>query len=115
MNENKGISISGSAHVQAGAMAAGTNARAVNAQRDDSALDQLRRDLAGVIAELRTLAATDPSLERAVSTAEEIDEELGNEQPDRNRVTRLLGQLGVRVESLGKVAAAVLSLENVFN
>ncbi|MFG1997576.1 hypothetical protein ACGFNU_00320 [Spirillospora sp. NPDC048911] len=114
MNENSGIYAGDSASIRAVSMAAGTNARAITNQAPQDELAELRRRLDAIITELREIAPGDPELEKAVATAEELDGELENEQPDNNKILQLLAKLGVRVENVGNIAAAVAAVDSGF-
>ncbi|MEU5880484.1 hypothetical protein [Spirillospora sp. NPDC047279] len=115
MNENSGISVSGSGSIRSTTIAVGDRSTAVTNQGERAdEFAGLRRELAAIIVELRGIAPGDPGLEKAVSAAEELNEELQAEEPDKNKVLQLLARLGVRVESIGNIAAAVAAVDTGF-
>ena len=85
METNKGIVVSGSAHVQAGAMAAGDGARAENTTVSPAGTQvaELRAQLTELIAMMRNSAELRDS-EELVDTAEQADRELARDRPNKH-------------------------------
>lgn len=112
MTNNSGISITGGT-VNAGAMAAGHRATATNTTQQPSSvsLDDLRREMAALVDVLRTHASQLVDGERAVTVAEDAQQELAKDAPDKHTLLATLQKLASGVGSVGSLATAVAAIQ----
>jgi hypothetical protein len=113
METNKGIVVSGSAHVQAGAMAAGDGARAENTTVSPAGTQvaELRAQLTELIAMMRNSAELRDS-EELVDTAEQADRELARDRPNKHILAGLFAGLAAGVSRVAALAEAVGKIQH---
>lgn len=117
MQGNKGIVVTGSAQVNAGAMAAGDGARAENNAAVPAASPQvaeLRTQLAELIAMMRASAAL-PDAGDLVEAASQADRELVKDQPNKHILAGLLGGLAGGVAHVADLAEAVGRIQHAMS
>jgi hypothetical protein len=108
MDVNKGIVVTGSGQLHAGAVAAGDGARAENTtgSSTDPRVDELRAQVTEVIAMMRGMADLHDG-EGLVAIAEQTHQELGRDRPNKHILTGLLAILAGGVAKAADLAEAV--------
>ncbi|HUB42174.1 MAG TPA: hypothetical protein VMA72_25265 [Streptosporangiaceae bacterium] len=114
---NYGIQVSGSATVNAGAMAAGTGAQAYGSQINDAgqaadSIEELREAIAALVEQLR---AAPPGVEdpaALVQIAESVQLEAGKERPNKGMISGLLGALVAGAGGAATIANAVTAIQH---
>lgn len=114
MRVNKGIVVTGSGRVHAGAMAAGDGARAENSGAvpdGPQRVAELHDQLAELVAALRSRTDLADAGELA-DTAARADAELDADQPNKHVLAGLLGGLAAGVAHVGELAEAVGKIQH---
>ncbi len=108
MDVNKGIVVSGSAHLEAGAVAAGDGARAVNTTVAPASpqITELRTQLAELIAMMRNSTELRDA-DELVDTAEQANQELARQRPNKHLLAGLFAGLASGVSTVATLAEAV--------
>ncbi|HEY9392426.1 MAG TPA: hypothetical protein VIR27_21950 [Mycobacteriales bacterium] len=104
---NKGIVVSGSAHLEAGAVAAGDGARAVNTTVAPASpqITELRTQLAELIAMMRNSTELRDA-DELVDTAEQANQELARQRPNKHLLAGLFAGLASGVSTVATLAEA---------
>ncbi|MEY9862947.1 hypothetical protein ABH935_008595 [Catenulispora sp. GAS73] len=110
---NQGIIISGSGTVNAGAMAAGQNARAVNraGSSSDDRTTAVIAQLEDFLQQLSTASADGHIPPDLVETGQAVRAELGKEKRNKHTVMALIRGIGVGVAGVAHLATAAAALE----
>ena len=112
-SENKGIMITGGT-VNAGAVAAGDNAQAINMQppQAPASIEEMRERLAELLGELRVHHAELDDAEQTVALAQLAAREAEHEHPNRERFIGLMRTVAAGVGSVASLAGSVTALEH---
>jgi len=111
-NPNYGVSISGGT-VNAGAIAGGTAAVASShgSPGQSISIEQLRRLMSDLAAQVSREADTLPDGDQAVTVAQLAEQEAAKERPDRSRLLAFLAVLARGVGSVASLAGSVVAVE----
>jgi hypothetical protein len=113
--DNEGIWIEGQATVVAGAMAAGTGATAIGSTQYSGApadLDELRKALDALVAQLRSAPAGVDDPESLAEVATSAQREARKSKPDKRILSGLLQALMAGVANSTALANAVVAIQH---
>ncbi|MGI8310066.1 hypothetical protein [Saccharopolyspora hattusasensis] len=112
MKDNYGINISGSGSFNADAVAVGIGAQAVSAGGSQELRD-LQEQVRELLAALRTARnGGEIDSDDVVADAEQLEEEINNDSPDKSRILGLLRNISSTVTQVGDLATAVQNAQD---